>query len=80
MKQLKITLVRGFGGKPETQRKIARALGLYRKEHSVIRNDDPITRGMIAKIPHLLKVEPCNAAEAEIAAIEAKELSGREEE
>ncbi|MCL2498251.1 MAG: 50S ribosomal protein L30 [Symbiobacteriaceae bacterium] len=58
MNQLKITLVRGFGGKPDKQRKIAHALGLYRKEQVVYREDSPVTRGMIAKISHLLKVEP----------------------
>ena len=64
MKQLRITLVRGFGGKPEKQRRVAIALGLHRKEQVVMRNDTPSIRGMIAKIPHLLRVEECEADEA----------------
>ena len=63
MKQLRITLVRGFGGKPEKQRKVARGLGLYRKEQVVLRQDTPEIRGMIAKIPHLLSVEECEIVE-----------------
>ena len=61
MKQLRITLVRGFGGKPEKQRKIAIALGLQKKESVVMHQDNPSIRGMIAKIPHLLKVEEMEA-------------------
>ena len=63
--QLKITLKRGFGGKPEKQRKVAHALGLYRKEQVVLRVDTPEIRGMIAKIPHLLTVEECGDAVSE---------------
>ena len=63
MKQLKITLVRGFGGKPEKQRKVAIALGLHRKEQVVYRYDTPIIRGMINKIPHLLSVEEVEVEE-----------------
>jgi len=57
MAKLKITLVRSLIGRPETQRKIARAMGLTKINRSVIREDVPQVRGVINKIPHLLKVE-----------------------
>lgn len=57
MAKLKITLVRSLIGRPETQRKIARAMGLTKLNSFVIREDVPQVRGVINKIPHLLKVE-----------------------
>jgi len=57
MAKLKITLVRSLIGRPETQRKVARAMGLTKINRSVIREDVPQVRGVINKIPHLLKVE-----------------------
>lgn len=57
MAKLKITLVRSLIGRPETQRKIARAMGLTKINRFVIREDVPQVRGVINKIPHLLKVE-----------------------
>lgn len=54
---LKITLIKSFIGRPEKQRKVSRGLGLKRLHHYVIRQDCPEIRGMIAKIPHMLKVE-----------------------
>ncbi|SFG95248.1 large subunit ribosomal protein L30 [Desulfotomaculum arcticum] len=57
MAKLKITLVRSLIGRPETQRKTVRAMGLTKLNHFVIREDSPQVRGVINKIPHLLKVE-----------------------
>ena len=65
MKQLKITLVRGFGGKPEKHRKVAIALGLHRKEQAVYRYDTAVIRGMVAKIHHMVLVEECEVPEQE---------------
>jgi len=55
--KLKITLVRSLIGRPETQRRTVRALGLTKTNSSVIREDTPQVRGMISKVSHLLKVE-----------------------
>jgi len=66
VKQLKVTLVRGFGGKMAKQRRIAIALGLRRKEQSVYHPDTPVIRGMINKIPHMLLVEECEPADSAI--------------
>lgn len=55
--KLKITLIRSVVGRPEKQRKVTRGLGLNKMNQSVVRDDRPEIQGMIAKIPHLLKVE-----------------------
>ena len=56
-KVLRITLVRSPIGYAERQKKTARALGLRRMNQTVEHADTPQVRGMIAKIPHLLRVE-----------------------
>ncbi|MBF7083491.1 50S ribosomal protein L30 [Desulfallas sp. Bu1-1] len=57
MAKLKITLVRSLIGRPESQRKTVRSLGLTKTNSSVIHEDTPQIRGMINKVTHLLKVE-----------------------
>ena len=54
---LRITLVRSPIGYAERQKRTARALGLRRMNQTVEHADTPQIRGMIAKIPHLLRVE-----------------------
>jgi large subunit ribosomal protein L30 len=54
---LKITLVRSLIGYPEDQRQVVRGLGLRKPNSSVVRDDTPSIRGMVRKIPHLVKVE-----------------------
>lgn len=55
-KTLRIKQVRSGIGCPVEMRETLKALGL-RKMHQVVeRNDTPETRGMIAKIPHLVEV------------------------
>ncbi|HET7308466.1 MAG TPA: 50S ribosomal protein L30 [Gammaproteobacteria bacterium] len=56
-KQLKLTLVKSFHGRLEKHRACVRGLGLRRMHHSVVVNDTPEHRGMIAKIDYMLKVE-----------------------
>jgi large subunit ribosomal protein L30 len=55
--KLKITQRRGLPGKIERQRATVKALGLKRIRHSVIKEDTPVIRGMIAKVSHLVDVE-----------------------
>jgi large subunit ribosomal protein L30 len=57
MSQLKITQVRGTIGARWKQRESLRTLGLRRIRHSVIRDDSPQTRGLIAVVRHLVEVE-----------------------
>jgi len=59
-KMLKISLVRSVIGRPRKQREVVKGLGLRRINSEVIRRDCPEIRGMINKIPHLLKVEAVN--------------------
>lgn len=56
-RSLSITLRRSVIGYPPQQRMVVRSLGLRRIRHTVIRADTPQTRGMIAKIIHLLDVK-----------------------
>ena len=61
MSQLKITQVRSTIGARWNQRQSLRTLGLRRIRHSVIREDNPQTRGLIAVVHHLVAVEPAEA-------------------
>ncbi|MCH7610302.1 MAG: 50S ribosomal protein L30 [Chloroflexi bacterium] len=56
-KSLTVTLVRSPIGYPERQKRTVRALGLRRLMQSVDHTDTPVLRGMIAKVPHLVKVD-----------------------
>ena len=57
MSQLKITQVRSTIGARWKQRESLRTLGLRRIRHSVIRDDSPEVRGLIAVVRHLVEVE-----------------------
>lgn len=57
MAKLRVTQVRGMAGKPKRQRDTVRALGLRRIRHSVLKEDRPEVRGMIARVQHLVTVE-----------------------
>ncbi len=57
MARIKVTQVRGLPGKNVRQKATVRALGLKRIRHSVIKDDRPEIRGMIAKVRHLVDVE-----------------------
>ena len=57
MAKVKITLKRSLIGRPETQRRTVRALGL-RKINSVVElPDNPAIRGQLHKVEHLIQVE-----------------------
>lgn len=56
-RRLKITQIRSGIGRPAPHRATLRALGLRRHQQTVIHDDTPGIRGMIRKIPHLLRVE-----------------------
>jgi large subunit ribosomal protein L30 len=55
--KLRITWVRSTIGRIEPQGRVIKALGLRRLNHSVVHDDSPMIRGMINKVPHLVKVE-----------------------
>lgn len=55
--ELRITLVRGLSGRPESVRRVVRGLGLTRLNRTVTRKDTPEIRGMVEKVKFLLRVE-----------------------
>jgi large subunit ribosomal protein L30 len=54
---LKIKWVRSFIGCPRGMRQTIRGLGFRRMQQVVERADTPETRGMIAKVHHLVEVQ-----------------------
>ena len=57
MADLLVTQTRsGIGGK-RNQRETLRSLGLKRIHHTVVQEDRPEIRGMVATVPHLVTVE-----------------------
>ncbi len=57
VKMLRITQVKSKIGYQRKQRLVLAGLGLGRIGRWVTRPDDPCIRGMVAKIPHLVRVE-----------------------
>jgi large subunit ribosomal protein L30 len=57
MSKLKVTQRRSVIDRPKDQKVTVRRLGLHRIRDSVIKDDTPDVRGMIAKVRHLVEVE-----------------------
>ena len=57
MSQLKVTQVKSAIGTKPNQRQTLRSLGLKRINHTVVQEDRPEIRGMIATVPHLVTVD-----------------------
>ncbi|MBQ4192591.1 MAG: 50S ribosomal protein L30 [Bacteroidales bacterium] len=57
MAKLKITQVISTNGETKRQKENLRSLGIRRIGHTVEVEDNPITRGMLAKVAHLVKCE-----------------------
>jgi large subunit ribosomal protein L30 len=55
--KLEITQIKSAIGGKQNQRDTLRSLGLKRIGHTVVREADAVTVGMINTVPHLLKVE-----------------------
>ncbi len=56
-KKLKITLVKSTIGAVPKNRKVVESMGFHKLGSSVILPDNAATRGQIAKVGYLLKVE-----------------------
>jgi large subunit ribosomal protein L30 len=52
-----VRLVRSMIGRPEKHRLVLRGMGLTKVHKVVVLPDTPQTRGMIAKVKHLVRVE-----------------------
>jgi large subunit ribosomal protein L30 len=55
--KLKITQVRSVIHRPKDQKATIRRLGLHRINDTVLQDDRPEIRGMVAKVRHLVSVE-----------------------
>ncbi len=55
-KTVKITLVKSLIGSTEKQIRVAKALGLTKKDQTVEHENSATIMGMVKAIPHLLKV------------------------
>lgn len=55
--KLKITQVKSVISSPADQKRTVRALGLKRINDIVEQDDNPVIRGMVFKVKHLVKVE-----------------------
>ena len=56
-KTVKVTLVKSVIGTKKSHRATVVGLGLRRIRHTVMLEDTPSVRGMIAKVDYLVKVE-----------------------
>lgn len=57
MAKLKITLVKSTIGCLQNQKATVAALGLKKIRSEVVHDDNPVIRGMVFKVKHLVKVE-----------------------
>ena len=57
MTKLRVTQIRSVIDRPKDQKDTVRRLGLHRINDSVVKDDTPSVRGMIAKVHHLVEVE-----------------------
>lgn len=55
--RLKITQVKSVISSPADQKRTVRALGLKRMNDTVEQDDNPVIRGMVFKVKHLVNVE-----------------------
>ncbi|WP_298254884.1 50S ribosomal protein L30 [uncultured Arthrobacter sp.] len=55
--KLSITQIKSVIGGKQSQRDTVRSLGLKRIGHTVVREADAVTVGMVNTVPHLVKVE-----------------------
>ncbi len=56
-KTLRVTLVKSIINTTQDQRATTRSLGLRRIRHQVELPDNPVVRGMLHKVRHLVRVE-----------------------
>jgi large subunit ribosomal protein L30 len=57
MSKIRVTQRRSVIDRPKDQKSTVRRLGLHRINDSIIKEDTPSVRGMVAKVQHLVEVE-----------------------
>jgi large subunit ribosomal protein L30 len=55
--KIKITQFRSAIGRQSDQKRVLKALGIKKLNHSVVHEDSPTIMGMVNKVRHLVKVE-----------------------
>jgi large subunit ribosomal protein L30 len=61
--KLRITLIKSYIGRPESQRKILMGMGLGKLNRAVLLEDTPEIRGMVRKVCHLVSMEEVKGSE-----------------
>ncbi len=54
--QIKIQYYRSMIGYAQKQKDIVKSLGITKLNQTVTRPDSPASRGVVAKVPHLLRI------------------------
>jgi large subunit ribosomal protein L30 len=54
--KIRIQYYRSAIGYPKTQKEIVRSVGFTKLNQTVERPDNPTMRGVVAKVPHLLRI------------------------
>ncbi|MEJ7624130.1 MAG: 50S ribosomal protein L30 [Pyrinomonadaceae bacterium] len=54
--EVKIQYYRSMIGYAQKQKNIIKSLGITKLNQTIIRPDSPATRGIVAKVPHLLRI------------------------
>jgi large subunit ribosomal protein L30 len=62
--KLRVTQIRSAIDRPRRQKATIRALGIHRLHETVVKDDRPEIRGMIAAVQHLLTVEEVDEEKA----------------
>ena len=60
-RKLKVTLTRSLIGLKPGHVRTLQALGLRRIRATVVHDDTPVIRGMIARVPYAVRVEPAES-------------------
>ena len=61
--KLKVTQIRSAIDRPRRQKATIRSLGIHRLHETVVKDDRPEIRGMIAAVQHLVTVEEVEVSE-----------------
>ncbi|HOF60904.1 MAG TPA: 50S ribosomal protein L30 [Candidatus Latescibacteria bacterium] len=56
MKKITVTLYRSPIGRVAYQKRVVKGLGLHKVGQTVEHEDKPDIRGMVAKVPHLVRI------------------------
>jgi large subunit ribosomal protein L30 len=75
--KLKVTQVRSVIHRPKDQKQTVRRLGLHRIRDSVVKDDRPEIRGMIAKVQHLVQVEEVQGDAKDQSGVRGRRTTGQ---